>query len=154
MRIVREKNPISVLDRLIAVCSDGVAGYGHAARAVADPAVREVLEQNAAERSEIVDVLTYKLAELGAHPTHDGTLPGAMHRKFLDATASVARGDTRTMLQLCAFGERETLALFIAALGQSLPDDVHKVVQSQLGRVLSASAALQNAAQIFLRRAG
>lgn len=147
----RSKTPVQVLDHLVALCSDAVAGYRQAAHAVDDPAVRSVLEQNASEREEIASVLSYKLAELGHEPKPDGSLAGALHRKIIDLTASVDHGDTGALLRLCASGERETLAQFMAALGQPLPHDVHEVVQSQLGRVLSASAALQGAAQNVAR---
>jgi uncharacterized protein (TIGR02284 family) len=138
-------DPIHVLNHLLVLCSDAAAGYRDAAHAVRDPNIRKVLERNAAEREEIASVITYKLVELGYKPAHHGSVAGAAHRAWLMTTATLDPGDTVALLNACATGERETLAQFSAALGRPLPEDVHAVVQSQLGRVLSASAALQHA---------
>jgi uncharacterized protein (TIGR02284 family) len=138
-------DPVQVLNHLLVLCSDAAAGYRGAAHAIADPNLRRMLERNAADREEIASVLTYKLVELGHKPAHHGSALGAAHRAWLVATATLDPGDTVALLDACATGERETLAQFSAALGRPLPDDVHAVVQSQLGRVLSASAALQHA---------
>ena len=140
-----KNDPIHVLDHLLVLCSDAVAGYRQVARAVKNPEIHRMLEHNASEREEIAAVLTYKLVELGYKPTHHGSIAGAVHRAWLITTATLGLGDTAALLKACATGERETLAQFSAALNLSLPDDVHAVVQSQLGRVLSASAALQHA---------
>ena len=138
-------DPIQVLHHLLVLCSDAAAGYRDAAHAVRDPNIRRMLERNASEREEIASVITYKLVELGHKPTHHGSALGAAHRAWLVTMAKLDPGDTVGLLDACATGERETLARFSAALGRPLPDDVHALVQSQLGRVLSASAALQHA---------
>lgn len=141
----RTKSPGEILDRLLELCTDAIAGYRHAAAAISDPHIRAVLEQNAAEREEIASVLSYELVELGHKPARHGTIAGALHREYLDVTAAVDRGNPGPLLSICARGERETLAQFSAALGKVLPEHVHNVVQSQLGRVLSASASLERA---------
>jgi hypothetical protein len=48
------------------------------------------------------------------------------------------------MLRECARGELETIEVFSAALGRGLPPNVHDVIQSQLRRVLEASATLRH----------
>lgn len=141
--MARAKDAVHILDQLVTLCGDAILGYREAARVTVDSEVRSLLERNASEREEIASVLTYKLIELGHEPRHDRSIAGAIHRRYLETMAAVTPGDPARVLDACATGERETLAQFSFALGQALPDDVHNVVQSQLGRVLSACAALQ-----------
>ncbi len=133
---------VDVLQRLLVVCADGTAGYRHAAAHVPDRSIHAMLARNAAQREEMESVLTYALVELGFKPSHHGSVAGAVHRRWLGALPAVKTNPTRAILRECQRGERETIEAFAAALGRSLPDEVHNVVQSQLGRVLEASAAL------------
>ena len=133
---------IDVLQRLLVVCADGAAGYRHAAAGIPDRSIHAMLARNAAQREEVESVLTYALVELGFKPSHHGSVAGAVHRRWLDTLPAVKADATRAILHECQRGERETIEAFSAALGRSLPTSVHNVVQSQLGRVLEASAAL------------
>ena len=133
---------VDVLQRLLVVCADGAAGYRHAAAGIPDRTIHAMLARNAAQREEMESVLTYALVELGFKPSHHGSVAGAVHRRWLDALPAVKSNATRSILRECQRGERETIEAFAAALGRSLPNNVHNIVQSQLGRVLEASAAL------------
>jgi len=139
-------DPIAVLDHLLVLCMDGVAGYRKAARLVANERLQHLLEDNATVREEVASVIGYTLAALG-HPREEhGSLAGALHRGWLEAISLATPGDTAALLRACARGERETLAGFSAALGRSLPDEVRTAIQSQLGRVLAASSTLNREA--------
>lgn len=146
----RMREPIGVLDHLLVLCTDGAAGYRKAASLVKDERVRRLLEDNAILREEVASVIGYALAGLGHPRAEHGSLAGALHRRWIDAIALVEPGDTGALLRACAQGERETIAAFASALGRTLPDDVRIAVQSQLGRVLAASAAL-NREELNLR---
>jgi uncharacterized protein (TIGR02284 family) len=138
-------DPIHVLNHLLILCTDAIAGYHRAAEGVDDPNIHRVLEQNASDREEIASVLTYKLVELGYKPAHAGSIVGSVHRAWLLAMVTLDHGDVAGLLKACEMGERETLTQFSAALAKPLPADVHAVIQSQLGRVLLARAALDQA---------
>ena len=97
-------------------------------------------------------MLTYALVELGHKPTHHDTVLGAAHRGWLDALGILSSDNPRQILHECERGERVTIEAFSAALGRALPTKVHDIVQSQLGRVLEASAALRH--EQFLLEAG
>ena len=134
---------IHALDRLLVLCADGAEGYRHAAGAVDDPTVHRFLAKRAAEREEIVSVLTNTLVAIGYKPGHHGSVQGAVHRRWLDAIGLLKRNSVQAILHECERGEQETIAGFTAALGRGLPEEIHAVVQSQLGRVLEAGAALR-----------
>lgn len=140
-------DPIRVLERLLVLCADGAAGYRHAAAMVKSPErLHQVLAQNAAHREEIESVLAYALVGLGEKPEHHGSIRGAVHRGWLDALAAFAPdapNAIRAVLHECERGEQKTIEGFTAALGRSLPKEIHDAVQSQLGRVLEAAAALR-----------
>jgi len=140
--IGRTSDPRAVLVHLAALCADGVAGYRHAAKRTHDPHVRAVLERNAAAREEVASVFAYELVELGYKPSDRGTVAGLLHRRWLDAVELVRHGDAAALVRACSRAERQTIAGFSAALGRELPDHLRSVVESQLGRVLAACAAL------------
>jgi uncharacterized protein (TIGR02284 family) len=137
---------IHILERLLVACQDGVEGYRRAADDVEDSSVRRFLAHASAEREEVASVLTNELVALGHKPTHHGSIPGAVHRRWLDALAVLERRATPAILRECQRGEHETLSAFTAAMGRSVPEDVRKVIQAQLGRLLHASAALNRIA--------
>ncbi|MDF2693905.1 MAG: hypothetical protein K0S65_2288 [Labilithrix sp.] len=147
MRAFRADDPVRVLERLLVLCADGAAGYRQAAAAVTEPRLHRRLARSAALREESGSVLTCALVALGRKPEHHGSLAGTMHRRWLDAVALVSPNGPLAILRECERGERETLEAFSTALGRSLPADVHSMVQSQLGRVLEASAALRGEIQ-------
>lgn len=142
----RADDPIAVLDHLLVLCTDGVAGYRKASKLVASERLQQLLEDSAIVREEVANVIGYTLAELGHPRAEHGSLAGALHRGWLEAISLVEPGDTAALLRACARGEHETLAGFSAALGRSLPDRVRTAVQSQLGRVLAASSTLNREA--------
>ncbi len=135
---------VRILEKLLVVCADGARGYRHAADAVKEPRLHRVLARSAAHREAIECVLTGALVELGHKPSHHGSAIGAAHRAWLDALVILAADDPRTILRECERGERVTIEAFSSALGGSLPDAVHDVIQTQLGRVLEASASLRH----------
>jgi uncharacterized protein (TIGR02284 family) len=147
MKPPRADDPGRVLERLLVLCADGAAGYREAAAAVAEPRLHRWLARSAAQREEIGSVLTYALVELGRTPEHRGSLAGAVHRHWRSAVVSVSPDGPHAILRECERGEQETIKAFSTALGRSLPADVHSTVQSQLGRVLVASAALRGEMQ-------
>jgi uncharacterized protein (TIGR02284 family) len=135
---------VRVVEKLLAVCTDGARGYRHAADAVSTPRLHRILARSAAQREEIAHVLTCALVELGHKPAHHGTALGAAHRGWLDVLAILSSDHPRQILRECTRGELETIQVFSAALGRGLPPNVHDVIQSQLRRVLEASATLRH----------
>jgi uncharacterized protein (TIGR02284 family) len=135
-----EAESTRALERLLAVCQDGVAGYDRAASKVPDPHLREELAGLAADRAEIAGVLVYALGR--SAPPHHGSFRGAVHRKWLDAVAALERAPTHAVLRECRRGEQQTLHAFTEALGKDLTERARAAIQSQLGRVLAASALL------------
>jgi uncharacterized protein (TIGR02284 family) len=146
MNAPKKRDVIDVLEHLLVSCADGAEGYRHAASEVDNAEIRRLLAHNAAEREAIGCVLTNALVALGHKPAHHGSLPGAVHRRWIDALGAVKSQPTRAILHECQRGEHETIAAFTATLGQDLPGEVLALVQAQLGRVFKASAALNRVA--------
>jgi uncharacterized protein (TIGR02284 family) len=133
---------IDALQKLLSVCSDGIAGYRHAASAVTEPEAHEFAAQAAAEREEIASVLTVALRALGVHPDHHGSAMGAAHRAWLDAIATLDPGSTPSILRECERGEKETVASFQHVLELGLPKGTREVIQSQLDRIHERRSSL------------
>jgi uncharacterized protein (TIGR02284 family) len=137
-----QTGPVKTLERLLAVCEDGVLGYRRAAAAIDEPRLHAALAAEAARREEVASVLAYALVDLGKKPSHHGSLEGALHRRWVDALAASRAGGAHAILNECVRGERATIYAFAEALAEDLPHAVRTVVQSQLGRVLEATEAL------------
>jgi uncharacterized protein (TIGR02284 family) len=141
---IAQTGPVKTLERLLAVCEDGVLGYRRAAAAIDDPRLRAPLAAEAARREEVASVLAYALVDLGTKPSHHGSLEGAIHRRWVDALAASRAGGAHAILKECLRGERATIYAFAEALAEDLPYAVRTVVQSQLGRVLEAAETVSN----------
>jgi uncharacterized protein (TIGR02284 family) len=140
---MHDSESIEILERLLVLAVDGVEGYRHAADAVKAPNIRRALQRSAADREEIVRALTKTLVSLGHKPSHHGSIPGAVHRRWLDALRSLADGSAEAVLKECQRGEQATIAGFSQAGARGLPEEVQAIVQAQLGRVLTSSANLR-----------
>ncbi len=132
----RTERSIDKLRHLLEVCTDGIEGYRRAAEAFREGSAHDALAKNAAEREEVAAVLTNALVDLGYKPPHHGSVEGVLHRGWLRALGA-AHAD-EVMLHECMRGERATIDAFAEALASELPLSVRSVVQSQLGRVLTA----------------
>jgi uncharacterized protein (TIGR02284 family) len=136
------KTATAALEHLLALTHDGIEGYHHAAAAVADPKVHTFLMQCAASREEIACVLTNLLVELGHKPEQYGSLPGSVHRSWVDLLATVRRASVDAVLRECERGENEALIAFRHALANDLPPAVGGVVQAQFRRVREVARAV------------
>jgi uncharacterized protein (TIGR02284 family) len=146
MTTSKDPETVEVLDHLLVLCADGAYGYQHAAAAVKDPAIHRFLAKSAAVREEIVAVLTNTLVSIGYKPSHHGSIPGAIHRRWIDVIGALSSDATDAVLRECERGEHETIVAFTSALGRPLPEDVRAVVRSQLGRILETNATLHKLA--------
>lgn len=147
MKGPRLDDPVRVLEGLLEHCRDGVAGYRLAADMLSRPTwLRDILESNAARREEMAGELARALGELGRTP--NGSTKGASHRALIEALQALALDGPyalRGVMLECQRSDRQTLEAYSHALGRILPDDLHRLVQSQFGRLLEASAGLRAA---------
>ena len=84
---------IKILNSLIETTLDSVDGYSEAAKDAANPGHRNLFQQRASERRQVVNELQGQVRVLGGKPEDDGTVLAAGHRVFLKLRDSLTKGD-------------------------------------------------------------
>jgi uncharacterized protein (TIGR02284 family) len=128
----------ATLVRLVEACRDGERGYRQAAKDVQDKGFRFIFQRYAKERAAFADALAKALEPFGVSPNASGTRMGAIHREWLDASATLARGGARTILRECQRGDEAAMKLYTAALHAGLPPEIQEMVQDQRASLQSA----------------
>ncbi len=76
-------NDVSILQSLTDTAMDSVLGYERAAERATDPALQQVLREQAAKRRTTVDMLNDEISRLGGEPRTEGSAAGAAHRAWV-----------------------------------------------------------------------
>jgi uncharacterized protein (TIGR02284 family) len=128
---------------LVETCRDSEQGYRHAAADTPDAGHRLVFERYATERGAFATALEKRLEQLGLRIAPYGTVLGAVHRGWLDASSALADGGPRSILRECARGEEAAQRVYAAALRASLPPDLQEMVQDQYEGLRAAQSEMQ-----------
>lgn len=128
---------IRILNELLEVTRDSVAGYGEAAADTSDPEFKTIFSQRAEDRQHIVEQFEEKIRSLGGNPDEKGSLLAAAHRAFLNLRDRVSSGDEALLAEV-ERGEDFIKAKYEAALkdGQLSPL-VREAVRTAFGSVWS-----------------
>jgi uncharacterized protein (TIGR02284 family) len=133
---------VAALRELLTICEDGEEGYRLAAADVRDEGYRLMLSRYADERSAFAKALRQALTDVGASAPAKGSILGAVHRRWLDARATLMSGDPRAVLAECERGEDAALEMYRAALRVDLRPSVREIVQEQYGSLKAAHAEI------------
>jgi uncharacterized protein (TIGR02284 family) len=87
------KHDITVLNSLIETTLDSADGYKQAAEKAGNPSYKNLFEQWAADRRQVVSGLQNQVRMLGGKPDEDGSVLAAGHRVFLKLRDNVTAGD-------------------------------------------------------------
>lgn len=128
---------VGVLNELLEVTRDSVAGYREAAADAHNPDFRAVFQQRAEDRQHIVERLSEAIVKLGGHPVGEGSLLAAAHRVFLNLREKVSSGDD-AIVQEVERGEDFIKSKYESALaGPVLSDATKDIVRTAYGSVWS-----------------
>lgn len=127
------------LNRLIAICKDGEAGFRSAADDVKDIELKEVFTRLAHQRSEFATELQLCVRSLGEEPRDSATLSGALHRGWMSLKSDVVKNDSHAVLAECERGEDEAVAAYREVLADAPLESALRLLVS------SQSAAVQTA---------
>ena len=120
---------ISILNGLIGTAIDSVNGYQESADSVSNPQFRELFQELARDRQQIVPQLQAEVARLGGNPEDDGTVLAAAHRVFVDLKSAVTGKDDKAVINEVERGEDHIKAKFESALGDTdLPQETRTAV--------------------------
>jgi uncharacterized protein (TIGR02284 family) len=127
----------STLNTLIRTCKDGEEGFSTAAEAIKDPQLQSELLQYSAQRREFATQLQNLVGWLDEKQSESGSVPGAVHRGWINLRSAVSRNDRYAILAECERGEDSAVQSYREAIESGLPPEYLYVVQSQYGTVLT-----------------
>lgn len=120
-----EKNEelIDVLNDLVRINNDRIAGYERAASEIQNSEYAEITslffkmaEDSRTYKNDLIDALI----SLGGEPASDTTTSGKIYRMWMDLKVSFSGNDLRAVLESCEFGEDAALRAYQDALQTEL----------------------------------
>jgi uncharacterized protein (TIGR02284 family) len=141
----------STLNRLIRTCIDGQNGFESAAQNVGDLNLKRLFESYAQQRTEFATELQQELRLVGEEPTDRGHATAALHRGVMDVKAAVSGGDEGAIISECERGEDLAVEAYESALGESLPDELRRLVERQFLRIKEAHDQIRSLEQAHHR---
>lgn len=126
---------IEVLNDLIQINNDRVAGYERAAKESKDTDVDliAIFNEMADQSRKYVAELTQEVARLGGSPASDTTMSGKVYRVFMDLKAAITGKDRESILGSCEYGEDVAQRAYEAALESDayMSTDIRQMISSQ-----------------------
>ena len=128
--MIGSNSDVATLNSLIATTIDSINGYQESADAVDNPRFRELFQDLARDRQQVVPQLQAEVSRLGGNPEDDGTALAAAHRVFVDLKSSITGRDDKAVINEVERGEDHIKHKFEAALNDDdLSADARAVVQ-------------------------
>lgn len=110
------RHDIKILNSLIETTLDSADGYSEAAKKTANSSYKNLFEQWAAERRQIVSSLQNQVRSLGGTPDDDGSVLAAGHRMFLKLRDTVSSKGDESVIDEVERGEDFIKAKYETAL--------------------------------------
>jgi uncharacterized protein (TIGR02284 family) len=126
-----ERTERGTLNRLIETCRDGELGFGTAAGHVADPDVKALFLEIAAQREQFIRALLPHAHRLGGATETDGTVAGTLHRGWISIKDTLSHHDDAAIIREADRGERAALAAFQDAINGMLPPESRELIETQ-----------------------
>ena len=129
------ENVIEVLNDLIRINNDRIAGYEKAANEARDIDVdlRAIFNRMSEESRQYGAELTQEVVKLGGDPATGTTNSGKIYRAWMDLKATFTGSSRQAILENCEFGEDAAQKAYDSALktDEELPTDVHQLIANQ-----------------------
>jgi uncharacterized protein (TIGR02284 family) len=126
---------IEVLNDLIRINNDRVAGYEKAADEARDIDVdlRAIFARMAEESRQYAAELTQAVVKLGGEPATGTTNSGKIYRVWMDVKAKFTGNSRQAVLENCEFGEDAAQRAYESALktDAEMPDEIRQLIANQ-----------------------
>ena len=134
--MIGSNTDVTTLNSLIATTVDSINGYQESADAVENPKFREMFQELARDRQQVVPQLQAAVARMGGNPEDDGTVLAAAHRTFVDLKSAITGRDDKAVINEVERGEDHIKHRYEAALNDAdLSAEARQVVQEAYGSV-------------------
>lgn len=128
--MIGSKDDVATLNTLIATTIDSIDGYQESADAVESQQFRELFQQMARDRQQVLPQLQAEVARLGGDPEDDGSALAAAHRTFVDLKSAITGRDDKAIIDEVERGEDYIKEKYETALNNdSLSAETRSVVQ-------------------------
>ena len=129
------ENTVEVLNDLIEINNDRIAGYNRAAKETEseDMDLKAIFNRMADESRQYIAELTQEVVKLGGKPETGTTNSGKIYRAWMDVKTTFTGNDRKSILASCEFGEDAAQKAYDAALttDEELPSDVRQLIANQ-----------------------
>ncbi len=138
--VARETNRkfTAALNHLIETCKDGEKGYRDAASDLRDSEVKSLFVKYSCERAQFANALQRAIRQAGGFAENNGTVGGALRRGWLGLRSALEGGDEHVLLAECERNEDVGRANYEAALRQSWPEPVKRLLERQYAAITDA----------------
>jgi uncharacterized protein (TIGR02284 family) len=132
---MKNETTIEVLNDLIKINNDRIAGYERAAENIdqSEVLLKTLFYQLAEESGEFKRELTERVESMGAKPASDTTAPGKIYRVWMDIKSAFAGHDKQSTLESCEFGEDAAQRAYKMALEDrdEIPYSIVQLIEDQ-----------------------
>lgn len=126
---------IEVLNDLIRINNDRIAGYHKAAEEARDIDVdlRAIFNRMSEESRQYAAELTQEVVKVGGEPATGTTNSGKIYRAWMDLKATFSGNSRQAILENCEFGEDAAQKAYDSALKSDaeLPADIRQLIANQ-----------------------
>lgn len=130
-----DEKTLEVLNDLITINNDRIAGYEKAEKELKDKDadLKTLFGQMIAESRSYVTDLSKYVAASGEDPSDKTMLSGKIYRAWMDVKATFSGKDRKAILASCEFGEDAAQKAYDSALSSDadLPTEVRQLVMDQ-----------------------
>jgi uncharacterized protein (TIGR02284 family) len=132
---MKNEKTIEVLNDLIRINNDRIAGYEKAAESIdqAEVMLKTLFFQLAEESVEFRRELSERVESMGAKPASDSSAPGKVYRVWMDIKSTFTAHDKKSILESCEFGEDAAQRAYKMALEDrdELPYSIVQLIEDQ-----------------------
>ena len=127
------KETVNLLQGILEKNYDAEKGYKKSMQDAKNPALKNFLKEQAAQRSHFATAIDKELRDLGEEPKESGSVTGSLHRAWIEIKSSVAGDDDEAVLEEVIRGEKASVDEYQDAVSNNtLSPQINSVLQSQL----------------------
>lgn len=129
----RNENTVEVLNDLVEINNDRIAGYERAMNETDDSDLKSTFSQMADQSRRNKQELSQRVSQLGGEPETGTRTTGKIYRAWMDVKAMFTGNSRKAVLENCEFGEDAALRAYESAMNDdgALTPDLRQVVATQ-----------------------
>ena len=133
MKTKQNEHASEVLNDLLKINNDRVAGYKKAVEETKEVDLKTIFDGMQGESGKIANSLVKEIAKLGGEPDAGSTTnAGKIYRAWMDVKATFNGKDRKGILKACEFGEDAAQTAYKTALSdEKLPETLRAMIRSQ-----------------------